>query len=89
MSVDFDLGGMSNHQPLQAACLLIQARQAHQFSLDFFPFGKWINEEAVILVDGGNQLTVATRGNPIPITGRNCQAPFGVQRDLGSPTKHD
>ena len=46
-------------------------------------------KEAIILVDGSDQLAIATRSNPVPITGRNCQAPFGVQRDFGSPTKHD
>jgi hypothetical protein len=33
-------------------------------------------------------LPVATRGNPLPVTGRNGQTPFGVQCDFGSPSKH-
>ncbi len=47
-----------------------------------------IEEEAVVLVDRGNELTIATRSNPVPVTGWNGQTPFGVQSDFGSPTQH-
>ena len=89
VTIDIHLSGITDHQPLQAASLRIEARQAHQFSFYFFPVRERIEEEAVVLVDGSDQLTIATRSNPLPITGRNGQTPFGVQSDFGSPTQHD
>ncbi len=88
VTIDIHLSGMTDHQPLQAASLRVQARQAHQFAFDFFPVREWIEEEAVILVDCCDQLSIATGLNPLPVSGRNCQTPFGVQSDFGSPTQH-
>ena len=53
---------------------------------DFFPVRQRIKQEAIVLVDRRYQLTIATSGEPIPVTGRNRQAPLGVQSYFGSPT---
>ena len=42
----------------------------------------------MVFIDRGDELIVATRSNPFPVTGRDSQAPFGVQCDFGGPTKH-
>ncbi len=42
----------------------------------------------MIFIDRGDELIVATRGKPFPVTGRHSQTPFGVQCDVGGPTKH-
>ena len=88
MTVHVHFGGMANHQPLQAASLPVEARQAHQFAFDFFPVRERIKKEAVILIDRGDELAITTRLDPFPVSGRNRKTPFGVQCDLGSPTQH-
>jgi len=42
----------------------------------------------MIFIDRGDELTVATLCDPLPVTGRDSQAPFGIQCDFGGPTKH-
>ena len=66
----------------------MQTRKPYEFSLDLFPVRQWINEEAKVFVHRRDELTVATLCDPLPVTGRNSQAPFGVQCDFGGPTKH-
>ena len=88
VTVEIHFRGMPDHQPLQAASSLIETRQAHQLAFDFFPVREWIKEEAVVLVDRGYQVAVATGLDPLPITGRNSQTPFRVQSDFGGPTQH-
>jgi len=88
MRIDIDIVRVSEHHSLRCPGLLVETRQAYQFSLDLLPVRQWINEEAMIFIDRSDELTVATRGQLLPVTGRNSQAPFGVQCDFGGPTKH-
>ena len=88
VAVQIDFRCVAHHEPLQAACLFVQAWQANKFPFDLFPVREWINKEAVILVHCGDQLAIATRSDPFPITGWYRQAPFGVQSYFGSTTKH-
>jgi hypothetical protein len=43
----------------------------------------------MILVHGNDDLALTTGSNPIPIPGRYCHTPLGVQRDFGGPSKHN
>ena len=88
MTVQINFCRMTHHQPLQAACPFIQARQAYKLVLDFLPVRVGINKEAVILVDRRHQVAIATGLDPIPVSGRNCQTPLCVQSDFGGPTQH-
>ncbi len=42
----------------------------------------------MILVERDDELAITARSDPLPITGRNSQTPFGIQCDFGGPTKH-
>ena len=84
-----DFRCVTYHEPLQAACPFIQAWKAYKLAFNFFPIRQWIDQEAVILVDCRHHLAIATGLNPLPVTGRNGQTPFGVQSHFGSSTKHD
>jgi len=88
MTIHIKLRGVTDHQSLQSTRLLVQTWQPYQLALDFFPIRKGINQEAIIAIYRSHQLTVATRSNPFPISGRNGETPFGVQRYFGSPTEH-
>jgi len=88
MPVDFDFGGITHHESLQSPGLLVQTRKPDQLAFDIFPVRQRIYQEAVVAIDGCNQLAFATLSYPLPITGRNGQTPFGVQSDFGCPSKH-
>ena len=88
MTVQIDFCRVAHHQPLQAACPFIQARQAYKLVLDFLPVRVGINKEAVILVDRRHHMSVATGLDPLPVSGRNSQTPLGIQSHFGSPTEH-
>ena len=88
MPVEFEIGCVAHHEPLELACLRIQVGQAHQLAFDLFPVGQWIEKEAMVPVDGGHQLTVTTRLHPIPVAGRYRETPLGVESDFGGPTEH-
>ena len=88
MTVDIHFRGVADHKTLQATRLLVQAWQPDQLAFDVFPVGIRVNQQAIVPVYGCDELTLATRSDPLPITGRYRQTPLGVQSDLGCPTKH-
>jgi len=88
MRVHLEFGCITDHQALESTCLFIETRQPHQFSFDFFPVRKRIEQKAVIAIDGRYQLPCATLRNALAIPGRYCKPPFGIERDFGRPSKH-
>src|SRR5688500_20080740 len=50
-----------SHQALQPARLRVQRRQAHELSLDLFPVGQGVEQEALIPIDGRDELPLAPR----------------------------
>ena len=56
MPVELEVGGVTDHQPLQPPRLRVQGRQAHQLALDLFPVRQRIDEQALVA-----RSTVATR----------------------------
>ena len=57
--VELQVGGMTHHEPLELPRLRVQARQAHQLAFDLLPVGQGIEKEALVTVDGDDQLALA------------------------------
>src|SRR5688572_17545912 len=89
MPVDLEIGGMADHEPLQPPRLRIEAGQAHQLSLDLFPIGQGIDEEALVPVYGDDHPTLGALDERLPVTPRDDHAALGIEGDLCCTAKHD
>ena len=55
VSIDFDLGGMTNQQPLDTSGSGIETGQCFDLFFDLLPFGERVNQQAGLIgIDGYN-----------------------------------
>ena len=71
---------MTDEQALQAPRRFAQARELYELALDFFPFRKGVQQQAVIAVDGQHHLAVAVAREGVAVAHRDGEAAFAVQR---------
>src|SRR5690606_17366119 len=74
LPVQLDLGGVADHQSLQAARLAIQRGQSGDATLDVLPFGERVHQQAVVAVDGDDQLVAAAHFDARAIARRDREA---------------
>ena len=88
-SVQFQIDGITDQQPLQAPRFFSQRRQLAQLGFDQFPFGQGVNGEAgVDCIDSDDELAGTTRNELVTIPTRHREAPFGVETYGISSAKH-
>ncbi len=72
--VEHDVVGVANEQSLQAAELVVEARERHQPLLDRLPLGKRIEQQAVPGIGGQHQAAGIARGQRFAVLGRESPA---------------
>jgi len=78
-----------HEQSLQAADVVVERRELHQTRLDGLPRVERVDEEATATVGGDDEAAVAAGGEPVAMTGRDCQTALGVEHELGYAAKDD
>src|ERR1700681_1805611 len=75
MPIEDEVGRMTDHEPLQAPRLRMQARQLHQLALDLFPVAQRINQQALpVPVDRDHQLALRSLQQALAIACRDDHA---------------
>src|SRR5258707_6654167 len=88
VGVELQIGGVTDHQALQAARLRLQGRQRHELALDLFPFGQRVDEQALVAIDGDDELPAALLAQPFAVTRGHDHPSLVVHRELGRTPKH-
>ena len=88
MTVELHFRGVTDHEALEPASLPVERGQTHQAPFEFFPFGHRVDEQAVVSIDGHDELSGTQIVDPLAIPGRDREAALGIYRNFAGATKH-
>ena len=81
--------GAPNGVPIEEPRVLVQGRQSHQLSFDFFPLGERVDQQALVTVDRDHEPGIPAFLQALAIPGRNDHPALRVEGDLRCTAKHE